>query len=420
MSQQLKEVKTKKAGRRGNNEGSIFQRKDGRWCGQVTIGYKTDGKPIRKTIYGTSRQEVAKAVAAKTDEVFANGYISVSAQNERNFQVLMQEWFNVFVAPGYESGTEANRRNMLKNHIFKEFGAFDIENVTLEKLQKFFNGKVKNGTAADSVNKMKNLLKNFFTYAVKKGFIRENPMLEVVIRKRTDSGEENEVKALRPEIRPKVFEWVMDNTILKPIIITFCLTGLRPQELIALEWKHVNLDTKTISIKQALKRVVEFDDEGNVSSHGAIIGKTKTPKSVRGFLLPDIVVDVLREWAGYCAEKNIVSNFVFPNTKTGGMRTYSGLRSLLNRFIKIHNLESEEITLYTFRHTFATVLLEQRENPKIVANLMGHKKASTTLNFYSHVINNDVYEKTAQTLDGTFANLLNPRNPAAVTNPSQG
>jgi len=405
MPPKLKEPRSK-TGRRGNNEGSIFQRKDGRWCGMVTVGYKTDGKPIRKTIYGTNRQEVAKAVTATTNEVFANGYISVSARDERNFHVLMQEWFDVFVAPGIESQTEANRRNMLKNHIFKEMGSLDIQNVTLERLQKFFNGKVKSGTAADSVNKMKNLLKNFFAYAVKKGFVQENPMLEVVIRKRIDSGDEGKDKALRQEIRQQVYAWVMDNTILKPIIITFSLTGLRPQELIALEWKHVNLETKMISIKQALKRVVEFDDEGNVASHGAVIGKTKTPKGVRSFVIPDLVVDALKGWANYCAENNIVSDFVFPNTKTGGMRTYSGLRSLLNRFIKTHGLEDEKITLYTFRHTFATVLLEQRENPKIVASLMGHKKASTTLNIYSHVVNNDVYEKTAHTLDGAFANFL--------------
>lgn len=89
MPPKLKEAKSK-VKRRGNNEGSIFQRKDGRWCGMITVGYKTNGKPIRKTIYGTSRQDVAKAVTTKTGEVFANGYISVSAQNERNFQVLMQ------------------------------------------------------------------------------------------------------------------------------------------------------------------------------------------------------------------------------------------------------------------------------------------------------------------------------------------
>lgn len=37
-----------KTTRRGKNEGSVYRRKDGKWVGQVTVGYHTDtGKPIR-------------------------------------------------------------------------------------------------------------------------------------------------------------------------------------------------------------------------------------------------------------------------------------------------------------------------------------------------------------------------------------
>ena len=37
-------AKKRKNSRRANGEGSIVQRKDGRWCGVVTLGYKPDGK----------------------------------------------------------------------------------------------------------------------------------------------------------------------------------------------------------------------------------------------------------------------------------------------------------------------------------------------------------------------------------------
>ena len=101
------------------------------------------------------------------------------------------------------------------------------------------------------------------------------------------------------------------------------------------------------------------------------------------------------------------------STEDGEMRSYSGLRSLLERFIKRHALQSEGITLYTFRHTFATILLEQRENPKIVAELMGHTKISATLDLYSHVLSSEVFEQTAKTLDNVFAGLTQKKNPAS-------
>ena len=316
-----------------------------------------------------------------------------------------------------ESRTEYSRRNMLNNHVFKASETLDIQNVTLEKLQRFFNTKIKSGTAADSVHKMKNLLKNFFKYAVKKGFIHENPMDDIVIKIRAGSdaigGAE---KALRPELRKQFIEWVSENPILKPIIITSSLTGIRPQELLALEWKHVDLVQKTLSVKQALKRYYEFDELGQVISSSERIGKTKTPKSVRDLLLPELAIAVLNEWKDYCKERNIVSDFVFPNTKTGERRSYSGLRSLLVRFIKKHSLEDEKISLYTFRHTFATILLEERENPKIVASMMGHTKVSTTLDIYSSVFKTAVYEKTANTLDGVFTGYMSPEQLLSGTN----
>ena len=54
--------KKKSATRRGNNEGSIYQRKDGLWIAQVTIGVKEDGKIARKSFTGKSRAEVAEKI----------------------------------------------------------------------------------------------------------------------------------------------------------------------------------------------------------------------------------------------------------------------------------------------------------------------------------------------------------------------
>jgi len=174
-------------------------------------------------------------------------------------------------------------------------------------------------------------------------------------------------------------------------------------------WEHVSLENKSISVKQAVNKVREFVEEGNVISKGITVGKTKTPKSVRTIIMPDAVIDALVEWNEYCNTNEIQSKFVFPNTKDGGMRTYSGLQSSLERFKKKHDLQEENISLCAFRHTYATILLEQRENPKIVANLMGHTRVSTTLDLYSHVVDDEVYKQTARTLDGAFTNLTNKK-----------
>jgi hypothetical protein len=64
MWRERKEYKMpdEKATRRKNNEGTIYQRKDGMWCGQVLTGYDERGKPIRKTIYAERQQGVTEKI----------------------------------------------------------------------------------------------------------------------------------------------------------------------------------------------------------------------------------------------------------------------------------------------------------------------------------------------------------------------
>ena len=55
--------------RRGNKEGSIFQRKDGRWVGAATVGYDENGKVKRKFVYGKKRIEVSDKLVALTNRI---------------------------------------------------------------------------------------------------------------------------------------------------------------------------------------------------------------------------------------------------------------------------------------------------------------------------------------------------------------
>lgn len=51
-----------RSNRRGANEGSIFQRKDGRWCAVLHVGY-SGGRRQRKAYYGHTREEVVPFLA---------------------------------------------------------------------------------------------------------------------------------------------------------------------------------------------------------------------------------------------------------------------------------------------------------------------------------------------------------------------
>jgi len=221
----INEVKSK-TGRRGNNEGSIFFRKDmGCWYALVTMGYKTDGKPIRKSCRGETRQEVAKQVVALTSGVFKTGQSIVSCREDTNFIVLFKEWYELMKVPNITDVTDEKFRSMMTKHIFPTFGTLDVKDVDFKRLQKFFNRmkteKVKDrvGYSADFIGKMKNLLNNFFAHAVKHHYLSTNPMEDVDTKKVVDDSDtETKAQALRPEVREAMLELVDEHPLLRPVI----------------------------------------------------------------------------------------------------------------------------------------------------------------------------------------------------------
>ena len=85
------------------------------------------------------------------------------------------------------------------------------------------------------------------------------------------------------------------------------------------------------------------------------------------------------------------------------MRTYNGFRTTYLRFMRKHNLG--EYSLHSYRHTFATMLLEKGVNPKIVQKLLGHQDIETTLGTYSHVLP-EVFDGVAGVVGELHADMV--------------
>jgi integrase len=61
----------------------------------------------------------------------------------------------------------------------------------------------------------------------------------------------------------------------------------------------------------------------------------------------------------------------------------------------------KKVRFYDLRHTFATLMFEQGENPKVVQEILGHSSISQTMNTYSHVsptIQRAAFSRLAQRL----------------------
>ena len=398
--------KAVKRTRRANNEGSIFQRSDGRWGGALTIGYDENGKIIRKTIYGKSRAEVVKKLSEISGRMKSNSYDLVE---QNDLETLMFEYLMTFKKSAVSPRTfEGNIRNF-KLHIAPQIGKMKVYEIDNYAIQKLVNNLIEEGYSNDTIKKCKHLLNQFFEYAIDNKWILVNPTLKVKVKSKRNIYEEDndeKYKALPPEIRDKFLEALNKDeaNFIKPLCITLMFAGLRIGEALALKWKNIDFNNKSIKVERTITQVPKFDEQGNVKDRKTVVGDTKTTCSVRDIPVTDIVLETLKQWKDKQNERQQTNpdvtailtsptSFVFANDD-GSYRTYSGSRKIFDRFKRRNGLNKFNIHFHGLRHTFSNMLFEMNENPKVIQQLLGHRDVKTTITVYNSVNSDYVREAT--------------------------
>ena len=397
--------KAVKRTRRANNEGSIFQRSDGRWGGALTMGYDENGKIIRKTIYGKSRAEVVKKLSEISGRMKSNSYELVE---NNNLETLMFEYLMTFKKSAVTPRTFEGIIRNFRLHIEPIIGNMKIYEIDTYVVQKVINKLIDEDYSLNVIKKNKHLIAQFFDYAIDNKWVTENPTRKILIKikdRKIYSGQEK-YKALTPEARTKFLEALNKDeaNFLKPMCILLLFAGLRIGEVCALQWKNVNFKNKTLKIERGITQIPKFDNEGKVLSRVTVVGDTKTTCSVREIPITDIVVDTLQTWKekqtnrektnkNVTAELTAPTSYVFANDD-GSYRTYSGTRKIFDRFKRRNGLNKFNIHFHGLRHTFSNMLFEMNENPKVIQQLLGHRDVKTTITVYNSVNSEYVREAT--------------------------
>ena len=405
-----------KVTRRGKNEGSVYQRKDGRWVGQVTVGCREDnGKPIRRYTYQATREEAARWVALQVaTELDRAGSVRSGELLLRDF---LHNWLTACKVHEVCSRTMALYYDAERLHIAPALGDLPLGEVTPLKVQAFlYQLQAEKRLSQRTISLNKSVLVQMYDYAMELGLVEYNPARNAKLPRQSRKIDGGEEKVIPIAQREQLLKAAESDPILCPILTLLMLTGMRIGEALALQWKHVDFQNRTISIQQSLTRELEFDGEGRTKKAAAALGVTKTRCSRRVIQAPDLVLQRLREWMRYLSKRKgglealVPEGFVFCSTRTMGMRTYSGFRASFRHFLERNGFGDQHLNLHRFRHTYASMLLEQEISPKVVQKLLGHRDVSTTLGVYSHVVPEVFTGVTAvvntaseQLLAGTYA-----------------
>ena len=142
-------------------------------------------------------------------------------------------------------------------------------------------------------------------------------------------------------------------------------TGLRRGELCALQWKDIDFDKKTIRVS---KSVYWTND------HVPHIKEPKTNAGIREVPIMDTLYDILLPL------KKRPSEYVF-----GLLHSYQ----IDKGFARYQRETGLGVTLHGLRHGFASILYKNNVDIKTAAYVLGHAQSSTTLEIYTHLMEQD-------------------------------
>lgn len=163
-------------------------------------------------------------------------------------------------------------------------------------------------------------------------------------------------------------------------ILYYC--GLRRGELRGLTWDNIDFENNMLSV---IKNVV--NEKGDAGYWYVTTPKNRT--STRTIPMPDILVNHLKE---YKEELSKFKNFNDDWFVVGDVAPLHASTLRDRNALNAEKAELKRIRIHDFRHSCASLLVNNGANIMIVAKYLGHAKIDETLNTYSHLFKESLKE----------------------------
>ena len=333
-----------------------------------TIGHRADGTAIRKQFYGTGINEAN----AKADEYIKNLKMGLLNNNQLyTINTLLPKWLFDVKKNEVKASSFAAYESIFRNYI-KPFLIADlpINDLKTLKVQEFYNKLSKDNISPNTIKKVHKLLRQFFSYAEREGYIIKNPCINVVLPKN-----KKEIENIITERKTK-FQYFNEDEIKQLLelfkntryenIIKFALgTGMRKGEILGLQWQDIDFKNKEIHVVHNLSYIANIDN--NVRTYKTVLQTPKSENSVRIIPMSKKIYELLKSI-------NKTSDFVF--SSRGSHFDIKWTEKYWLKTLKGTNLEGKKF--HDLRHTFATMLLLNGANLIQIKELLGHSSVKIT------------------------------------------
>lgn len=356
-------------GKRGNGEGTVCQRADGRWMGAITVGKTEGGRPVRRTVYAATKREVVEKLGKLRSQRMTGTLPSSDRMTVADF---LNRWLNDVAKQRIRESTFHAYKLIIDRHILPRIGGVAVSRLSPVFVQELYSALERDGRSPRVRQFVHAVLHRALRQAVKWGLLIRNVCGDGLVE--TPKVKRKEMKTW-DATQTEQFLRTAESDRLHALYVLAVTAGLRQGELFGLHWSDIDLTAATVSVNRTLVNI-----SGKLS-----IGEPKTAKSRRKVRLSPIAVRALQEHRRRSvAEGNAGSEWVFCNEIGKPIQRQNMRKRSFLPLIKAAGVPA--IRFHDLRHTSATLLLSAGTHPKVVQERLGHSQIGITLDTYSHVL----------------------------------
>lgn len=344
----------------------LNKRPDGRYAASVKI----EGTNKRKYFYGKTQREVKqKMLEYQIKQEQGLTVVEVSELWQDKHWQEIRPGTQVCYSPALRRVQELFPRDFVKD-------------VTPLDVKRTVDIVASQGLGKKSVETYLSVCSQIFDFAILMGQIKANPCAAVKVPKG--------LKQAKRKVPPEEYLDAIRNSIDEPFgLFAYMLlyTGLRRGELLALQWKAIDIEKRTISVYQK----VDYAATGNQPE----ISDPKTEAGFRVVTLLDRLVPYLEKrrgkpeeyvfggkrpltmhqfqdrWRNYCIATGMYTEHKVPKMRRGKATTAT--------------VKKPAMTPHQLRHAYATLLYEADVSPKDAQKLLGHSRIDVTMDIYTEI-----------------------------------
>lgn len=373
------------ARRRGQGEGTISKRADGRWMARISL---PDGR--RRAFYGATRAAAEKALQKARREL-ADGLPIPSGR--LTVGDLLDQWLAA-KAQTTAMHTQKTREAAARLHVRPRFGKVPAARLQPSDVEEMYAEMREAGLSVRTAHHAVVVLRSAYAYAIRHGALSRNVAALAEVR---GPGRTAERILSSAEVRRLIT--AAGSFRLGGAVVLAATLGCRQGEILALRWQDLDLERKQVTIAWSLTRI----PAGTVVPADAVVlgdrWALKPPKSEqsrRTLPLPAIAAAALarrlhafeteRKKAREAKAGDIWQNGEWVFGTKFGTHTEPGHLTKRTFYPALIAAGLPRVRFHSLRHSAATQMLEAGLELHTAAAFLGHSRASVTLNLYAHVI----------------------------------